>query len=931
VTLSQPGWLILLIPLAAAMWYWRLPSPGLRVLRAVVLGLVLLALAGAAVRLPSRAGTVVVVADRSASMPTEAARAQAEAVGLLDDARGAGDRLAVVSFGRRAVVEAAPEGEGFSDFVGDADPDASALASALRTGLGLIPPESPGRLLVLSDGRYTGADPWAAAARAGARGIGIDYRAMVRPAAGDLAIARIDAPLSLAPEEAFLMHAWVRVPVRRTVRYELRRGGTTVLAGEKTVDSGTTCLAFRDRAGEAGTRAYTLHVQGGPDDPVPENNRARWLVTARGRKPVLVVTPSEESGLARLLAGGGIHVEPRTPGECRWRLEDLARYAAVLIENTPAGDVGTDGMTHLAAWVKQAGGGLMMTGGKGAYGPGGYFRSPLEPVLPVSMELRKEHRKLALAIVVALDRSGSMAMTVPGGRTKMDLANLAAGEVVGLLSGLDEFGCVAVDSSAHIVAPLAPVRHKESIRGRIRQIGAMGGGIFVYEALSTAAGMLTKAKASTRHIILFADAADSEEPGDYKALLTKCRQADITVSVIGLGSVSDVDAGLLKDIASRGGGRCLFTRKPHELPRLFAQDTFVVARSTFLDEPTPVRATGGMASLTGRAFPDMPAVGGYNLCYLRPGANLAAVTLDEYEAPLVAAWSAGTGRALCYTGDADGQYAGPLAAWDDVGHFFTSLVRWTAGRSRGLPRNMLITQEMGDATCTVTLHLDPDRASLPFDGLPTVRTLRGRPGRPPRSSRQAMAWASPDALRADVPLGGRETVLPSVEVPGVGRRTLPPVCAPYSAEFKPADLRRGRETLQRLARATGGTQRVDLAGVWEALPALPRRVALAPWLLMGAVALFLVEVLERRTGVLAAALGSVRFRRKAKAREAEETKEAAPSAARKPARRRGRRTRRPEKESAERGADAAQPPTDLGETLRKARRRAEDRTRPPPP
>ena len=38
--------------------------------------------------------------------------------------------------------------------------------------------------------------------------------------------------------------------------------------------------------------------------------------------------------------------------------------------------------------------------------------------MPVSMELRQEHRKLALAIVVAMDRSGSMSMTVAAAERK---------------------------------------------------------------------------------------------------------------------------------------------------------------------------------------------------------------------------------------------------------------------------------------------------------------------------------------------------------------------------------------------------------------------------------------------------------------------------------------------------------------------------------
>ena len=41
--------------------------------------------------------------------------------------------------------------------------------------------------------------------------------------------------------------------------------------------------------------------------------------------------------------------------------------------------------------------------------------------------------------------------------------------------------------------------------------------------------------------------------------------------------------------------------------------------------------------------------------------TLATVTVDEYRAPVTAAWQAGSGRVLCYTGEADGKYAGAIA------------------------------------------------------------------------------------------------------------------------------------------------------------------------------------------------------------------------------------------------------------------------------
>src|SRR5690606_10979717 len=113
---------------------------------------------------------------------------------------------------------------------------------------------------------------------------------------------------------------------------------------------------------------------------------------------------------------------------------------------------------------------------------------------------------------------------------------------------------------------------------------SVGEGIFVYEGLSAAARMLADAEAQTRHMILVGDAADAEQPGQYQTLLEHCAQANITVSVIGLGTPADSDADLLRDIAVRGNGRSFFTTDPHQLPQLFAQDTFVVARSSFITD-----------------------------------------------------------------------------------------------------------------------------------------------------------------------------------------------------------------------------------------------------------------------------------------------------------------------------------------------------------
>ena len=706
-----------------------------------------------------------------------------------------------------------------------------------------------GRLLVISDGKWTGKDPAAAAARAAGRGVAVDYRLLARPQTGDVAIQSFVTPQSVQPGQAFALSVWVQAPADQEIQYQLRRDDDIISSGSKMVSAGRSRLMFRDRAGRAGVNEYTITIQGAKDDPVPENNLARALVGVEGARPVLVVSAAgENSGLVKLLRGGAMEVAGKTPGQCKWSLEELSQYSAVLIENVPAGQIGMSGMETLASWVEEAGSGLAMTGGQKAYGPGGYFKSPLERVLPISMEMRREHRKLSVAVVVALDRSGSMSMPAGGGRIKMDLADLGTVQVLDLLSPMDEIGVFAVDTAPHKIVPLDTVENNRSYRSQILGIGSMGGGIYIYEALVASAQMISSSKSQTKHIILFSDAADAEQSAHYEEIVAKLREADVTVSVVGLGTEHDCDANLLKDIARRGGGECYFSDNPDEIPRIFAQDTFTIARSTFIDQPTPFEITAGYSILGAPLAGAPPPLGGYNLCYLRPQANLAAVTGDEYKAPVVASWNAGNGRVLCYLGEADGKYSGELPKWSQAGEFYATLARWVAGKRQPLPDEMLLTQEIREGVCFVQLHLDPARKAEPFSTLPRVRVLHGHTGAAPAKETQLLQWKNADLLEAAIPVAGRETVLNTVEIAGQQPVTLPAACLPYSPEFAPDQPGRGAATLAQIATTTGGRERIEIPKIWDELPVKSRFVELAPWLLVMGTILFLLEILERRTG-----------------------------------------------------------------------------------
>src|SRR5205823_5934110 len=137
-----------------------------------------------------------------------------------------------------------------------------------------------------------------------------------------------------------------------------------------------------------------------------------------------------------------------------------------------------------------------------------------------------------------------------------------------------------------------------------------GGGIYIGVGLRVAMKEILKSTKPTRHVLLFADAADSEQPDDYKDTLRRLREAKVTVSVIGMGNPTDGDAKLLEEIARLGEGRMYFAQDVLSLPRIFSQETIAVARSSFIDTATPLALGPDLALLGHMPGAAPPPAGG---------------------------------------------------------------------------------------------------------------------------------------------------------------------------------------------------------------------------------------------------------------------------------------------------------------------------------
>jgi hypothetical protein len=837
MTFLAPEWFFV-IP-ALVLLGWRVKSLRLHEpLRALALLAVVLALADPRVRRGGGGLDLWVLVDRSDSIAADAARQAPEIAQILEKTRRRDDRLYYIDFAVDAIRrEAGADPELGSTFQ-------TRTGVALEMALAQMAQDRLARLLVLTDG-YATAPLGDVAEKVLRRGVAIDYRLLGAGAGTDFRVGGIEIPVRVLPGEAFLVEFGIAGNSDADVPWEVRRGDTVAASGVAQVRGGRARVRLADRLGGSGAVRYEARIKPEPDAH-SENNFANSWVEVAGGPRALLLTNYPDDPLAALLGAQGLTVQLVTePGALTPAALTGARL--VVFNNMPAHRVAPEFMAALPFFINEQGGGLLMAGGRNSFGSGGYFASAVDALLPVSMELRKEQRKLAAAMAIAMDRSGSMRASAGAGLTKMDLADTGAARAVELLGDQDAVSVHAIDTAEHQIVALAQVGpNRAAIIDAVRRIQSQGGGIVVPVGLTAAWNELKKADTGTRHIILFADANDSRQgQSGYKELAAAIAKDNITISVIGMGRDTDGDAQILKDVADIGGGRIFFSADPTDLPAIFAQETVSVARSAFIKEPTPAQGTPGWKEIAARV-PQWPAeVDGYNLSYLKEGATVSLLTTDEYQAPLVAAWARGAGRSAAVSFPLGGEHSERVRAWPGYGDFVQTLTRWLAGEDAP-PGLALRTVVDGDRLALELLYDETWTTRVAQAGGPVATLAESASGRGAETVRP-LVWEKiePGRFRATAELTPGRRVRGAVRLGGAA---LPfgPVTAPGLAEwaYDPARLQELKELTQR----SGGRERIELASVWDA----PRPVTargIRGWLLTIFVVLLLADALLTRLGV----------------------------------------------------------------------------------
>lgn len=444
-------------------------------------------------------------------------------------------------------------------------------------------------------------------------------------------------------------------------------------------------------------------------DGMAVNNKAQAFTLVGGTGRVLVVNnvPGESGEiLPNALRGRGIELDVVPAGALPNSLTRLQRYDAVIFQNVPADQVSIPQQRMLARYVNDLGGGFIMVGGPDSFGAGGWANSPIDDILPVTCTIPTQKVLPSGALVLVIDRSGSMGSPVGGtSKSQQEVANEAALLAISTLYPQDLVGVVAFDNSAKMIAKLQMNDDFNNVAKRVRSITPQGG-TNIYTGLELAyeeLARVTTDDAALKHVILLTDG--HSQSSMYPRLVGKMRKAGITLSTIGVGDGHD--ATLLNQLARMGNGQYHPVRNPNTLPQVFIKEAKTI-RKNLIKEKTfqpEVVNTGSpiMASISA-----VPPLRGHVLTGAKQDIRAITPMIGVEGEPIFAHWQVGLGRSAAFTSDATNRWATDWLGWDGYADFWTRTVRNIARPPAS--RNVdMVASLQGD---TMTIRLDAAAADF---------------------------------------------------------------------------------------------------------------------------------------------------------------------------------------------------------------------------
>ncbi len=829
--------------------------------RTLVIILLALALAGLNKIRTNKDLSVILLLDQSRSIrPDEQDEARRYAKAAVKKPP-ADDRVGAITFDGDAYIEQLPSKPGpdggiFSDvklISPNNRPDRTNVAAAVRLALACFPQDTAKRIVLMSDGNQNVGDVMTEVQSAAAAGVTVDVVPIRYEYEDEVMFERLSAPAYAREQEVATIRLTLRsrstkpTSGRIQLFHDGRLVGDDAKTGGQHVELQPGLNTYVIRLPMDHTGAHRFEARFTPDDrsmdKIAANNVATGFTTVEGPATVLMISgrPEDDVPLVEALDREQIRVDVKRPGDAGVDAVTLQQYAAVILSNVAADQFNETQHKALASYVRDLGGGLIMTGGDEGFGAGGWQSSVVEAVMPVRFDVDsiRQIPRGALAIVMH-------ACEMPQGNTMAVETAIAA---MRTLSSLDYFGVVAyLGMGPAWAVAMRLCDDKNSIANQIRKMGHGDAPSFDELMDIGYKGLITRRDAAQRHMIVMSD-GDPAPPSP--SLINKLVAAKITVSTISVFPHGGMEIATLKNIAKQTKGNYYDISTPGDekkLPQIFIKEAKVVRRPLLREEQFTPRVKYRLSDLLAGLSSGFPTLGGYVVTTPRSPSEIELPLVSDKGDPILANWQCGLGRSVAFTSGWWNYWAPNWVNWPAFPKLWAQTVRWcmAQGSAKDFEVNTFVD---GNRARVVVEALNKDADYLNFlqmQGLVLNPSGESQPIR--------LEQTGPGRYEGGFAMNEAGNFVVNLQALGASDKPVmirTGVSQAYSPEFK--ELATNESLLRRVVEATGGRwidgPPEDAKLFLHNLPESFSRQPLWSLLLELAVICFLIDVAVRRIAV----------------------------------------------------------------------------------
>lgn len=651
------------------------------IVRGMVFLCVILALFGIQVHLgSSRMATIFVVdlSDSNEEHLKESEKYLQESIAKMPS----GNAYGIVTFGNNALVEQFLTGE---DYYGGLltlpEKTATNFEEAISKALTLIPTDCSGRLVLLTDGKETRGDishMGQALLASQAEFLTLLYEDEEEP---DAYIDNVTLPSYLHPGDKYSVTVLVESNYDTDAVIALYNGSTKTASNSVHLNEGSNRFVFSGQvdadAGSGAMENLRVQVQA-KGDTCPENDTFSAYSVVESPPRILLVSGKKTnvSEFAAVLNAAGCDYSVVSTLNTPDNINGMLSYKSVILADVYMDDLPVGFLENLETYVKDYGCGLICCGGEESFALGGYRDTVLETVLPVDMQLRSINETPSMAMVMVIDRSGSMIDEMgETGATNLDIAIRSAMVAVDNLRDSDYVGILTFDTQYHWQVELREADDKSTIKEQIKGIDE-GGGTTIKPALLEACEVLSESDASIRHVVLLTDGMG--ETNNFQDVISAYTAEGITLSTVAIGSFSDTQ--LLEQLADSCDGRYYYSDLGSDIPKIFAKEVFLGSDSYIQNGIFSLKVQVGH-ELTSSLFAEgWPVLYGYIAATPKMAATPVILSGDK-DNPILTVWQYGLGRTVAWNSDVTGEWSGAFSGKDDYVQMWKRIVDYSTGNA----------------------------------------------------------------------------------------------------------------------------------------------------------------------------------------------------------------------------------------------------------